>query len=127
MVWQWLPCSHSGPISIIQSTTAAEVGVSIREIKCLLEVPCGVFVSVTSYCHFGKGTTLPCKKKIVEKPPRNSAGFCGGGQVLRWAVEPRKAAEEEEGHEIKRQVLRKQATDLKYNLIYFYLSSQFSS
>jgi hypothetical protein len=29
---------------------------------------------------FGVGlTTLPCKKKIVEKPPRNSAGFCGGG------------------------------------------------
>jgi hypothetical protein len=24
------------------------------------------------------------KKKIVEKPPRDSAGFCG------WAVEPRK-------------------------------------
>jgi hypothetical protein len=35
-------------------------------------------------------TTLPCKKKIVEKPPRNSAGFCGGGQDLNWAVEPRK-------------------------------------
>jgi hypothetical protein len=35
-------------------------------------------------------TTLPCKKKIVEKPPRNSAGFCGGGQGLNWAVEPRK-------------------------------------
>jgi hypothetical protein len=34
-------------------------------------------------------TTLPCKK-IVEKPPRNSAGFCGGGQGLSWAVEPRK-------------------------------------
>jgi hypothetical protein len=34
-------------------------------------------------------TTLPCKKKIVEKPPRNEAGFCGGGQGLRWAVEPR--------------------------------------
>jgi hypothetical protein len=34
-------------------------------------------------------TTLPCKKKIVEKPPRNSAGFCGG-QGLSWAVEPRK-------------------------------------
>jgi hypothetical protein len=33
-------------------------------------------------------------KKIVEKPPRNSAGFCGGGQSLSWAVEPRK---EEEG------------------------------
>jgi hypothetical protein len=42
-------------------------------------------------------TTLPCKKKkIVEKPPRNSAGFCGGGQGLSWAVEPR---EEEEGEE----------------------------
>jgi hypothetical protein len=35
-------------------------------------------------------TTLPCKKKIVEKPPRNSAGFCGGSQGLSWAVEPRK-------------------------------------
>jgi hypothetical protein len=35
-------------------------------------------------------TTLPCKKKIVGKPPRNSAGFCGGGQGLSWAVEPRK-------------------------------------
>jgi hypothetical protein len=35
-------------------------------------------------------TTLPCKKKIVEKTPRNSAGFCGGGQGLSWAVEPRK-------------------------------------
>jgi hypothetical protein len=33
---------------------------------------------------------LPCKKKIVEKPPRNLAGFCGGGQGLSWAVEPRK-------------------------------------
>jgi hypothetical protein len=35
-------------------------------------------------------TILSCKKKIVEKPPRNSAGFCGGGQGLIWAVEPRK-------------------------------------
>jgi hypothetical protein len=35
-------------------------------------------------------TTLPCKKKIVEKPLRNSAGFCGGGQGLSWAVKPRK-------------------------------------
>jgi hypothetical protein len=35
-------------------------------------------------------TTLPCKKKIVEKPPRNSVGFCGGDQGLSWAVEPRK-------------------------------------
>jgi hypothetical protein len=32
----------------------------------------------------------PVKKKIVEKPPRNSAGFCGGGHGLSWAVEPRK-------------------------------------
>jgi hypothetical protein len=39
-------------------------------------------------------TTLPCKKKIVEKPPRNSAGFCGGGQSLSWAVEPRKEEED---------------------------------
>jgi hypothetical protein len=28
--------------------------------------------------------------KIVEKPPRNSAGFYGGGQGLSWAVEPGK-------------------------------------
>jgi hypothetical protein len=28
--------------------------------------------------------------KIVEKPPRNSAGICGRGQGPRWAVEPRK-------------------------------------
>jgi hypothetical protein len=32
-------------------------------------------------------TTLPCKKKIVEKPPRNSAGFCGGGQAGLWSQE----------------------------------------
>jgi hypothetical protein len=42
--------------------------------------------------------TLLCKKKIVEKPPRNSDGFCGGGQGLSWAVEPRK--EDEEGIEL---------------------------
>jgi hypothetical protein len=41
-------------------------------------------------------TTLPCKKKIVEKPPRNSAGFCGGGQGLSWSMEPRKEEEKEE-------------------------------
>jgi hypothetical protein len=39
-------------------------------------------------------TTLTCKKKIVEKSPRNSARFCGGGQSLNWAVEPRKEEEE---------------------------------
>jgi hypothetical protein len=41
-------------------------------------------------------TILPCKKKIVEKPPRNSAGFCGGSQGLSWTVEPRKEEEEKE-------------------------------
>jgi hypothetical protein len=35
----------------------------------------------------------PVKKKISEKPPRNSAGFCGGGQGLSWAVELRKEEE----------------------------------
>jgi hypothetical protein len=35
----------------------------------------------------------PVKKKIVEKPTRHSAGFCGGGQGLNWAVEPRKEEE----------------------------------
>jgi hypothetical protein len=35
----------------------------------------------------------PVKKKTVEKPPRNSARFCGGGQGLSWAVEPRKGKE----------------------------------
>jgi hypothetical protein len=39
-------------------------------------------------------TTLPCKNKIFEKPPRNSTGFCGGDQGLSWAVEPRKEEEE---------------------------------
>jgi hypothetical protein len=34
-------------------------------------------------------TTPPCKKKkIVEKPPRNSVGLYGEGQGLSWAVEP---------------------------------------
>jgi hypothetical protein len=33
--------------------------------------------------------------KIVEKPPRNSAGFCGGSQGLSWAVEPRKERKKE--------------------------------
>jgi hypothetical protein len=41
-------------------------------------------------------SNLPCKKKIVEKPPINPAGFCGGGQGLSWAVEPMKEEEEEE-------------------------------
>jgi hypothetical protein len=47
-------------------------------------------------------TNLPCKKEIVEKPPRNSVGFCGRGQGLSWAVEPRKEEEEEEEEEEER-------------------------
>jgi hypothetical protein len=39
-------------------------------------------------------TTLPCKTENVEKPPRNSAGFYGGGQGLSWAVESREEEEE---------------------------------
>jgi hypothetical protein len=39
-------------------------------------------------------TTLPCNGENVGKPPRNSAGFCGGGQGLSWAVEPRKEKKE---------------------------------
>jgi hypothetical protein len=38
----------------------------------------------------GRKKPYPVKKKIVEKPPRNSVGFCGGGQGLSWSVEPRK-------------------------------------
>jgi hypothetical protein len=38
----------------------------------------------------------PVKKKIVEKPPRNSARFFGGGQGLSWAVEPREEEQEQE-------------------------------
>jgi hypothetical protein len=40
-------------------------------------------------------TTLPCKRENVEKPPRNSARFYGGGQGLSWVMEPRKEEEEE--------------------------------
>jgi hypothetical protein len=40
--------------------------------------------------------------KIVEKPPRNSAGFCGGGHGLSWDVEPRKEEEEEEGNRLRK-------------------------
>jgi hypothetical protein len=47
-------------------------------------------------------TTLHCKKENFEKPPRNLAGFCGGGQGLSWAVEPRKEEEEEEEEEKKK-------------------------
>jgi hypothetical protein len=52
-------------------------------------------------------TTLTRKNKIVQKPPRNSAGFCGGGQRLSWAVEPSKEEEEEEEEEEERRRGRK--------------------
>jgi hypothetical protein len=43
----------------------------------------------------GRGANNPTlKKENVEKPPRNSAGFCGGGQGLSWAMEPRREEEE---------------------------------
>jgi hypothetical protein len=46
-------------------------------------------------------TTLPCKRENVEKPPRNSAGFCGGGQGLSWAVEPRKERKKQTNKQTK--------------------------
>jgi hypothetical protein len=42
---------------------------------------------------WGYNPTLQ-KKKIVEKPLKNSAGFCGGDHGLSCAVEPRKEEEE---------------------------------
>jgi hypothetical protein len=48
---------------------------------------------------------MDLKKKIVEKPPRNSAGFCGGGQGLSRAVEPSKEEEEEREDSIKMDLL----------------------
>jgi hypothetical protein len=50
-----------------------------------------------------KGKPTICGK-VFEKPPRNSSGFCGGGQDLSWAVEPRK--EEEERKKLKRKLTR---------------------
>jgi hypothetical protein len=51
-------------------------------------------------------TPYPVKKKIVEKPPRNSAEFCGGGHGLSWAVEPRKERRKK-GKEKERERKRK--------------------
>jgi hypothetical protein len=50
----------------------------------------------TQVSHTNTPSSESYKKENVEKPPRNSAGFCGGGQGLNWAVEPRKEEEEEE-------------------------------
>jgi hypothetical protein len=38
---------------------------------------------------------------------RNSAGFCGGGQGLGWAVEPRKEEEEIKGGDMGGHVAHK--------------------
>jgi hypothetical protein len=60
-------------------------------------------------------TILPCKKKIVEMPPRNSAGFCGGGQGLSWAMEPRREEEEEEEEEMQT-TLKLENLKVRHNL-----------
>jgi hypothetical protein len=39
-------------------------------------------------------TALPCKIEIVEKPPRNSAGFFGGGQGLSLSQGKKKEEED---------------------------------
>jgi hypothetical protein len=65
-------------------------------------------------------TTYPVKKKIVEKPPRNSAGFCGGGQGLSWAVEPRKARRRNTLVHVLSTVPRNLATGVKVNFHFFY-------
>jgi hypothetical protein len=72
-------------------------------------------------------TTLPCKKKIVEKPPRNSAGFCGGGQGLRWAVEPRKEEEEEEEEVRMKHELSLQFNDDRTNYFYSHMDRPITS
>jgi hypothetical protein len=57
----------------------------------------------------GANTPYPVKKKMVEKPPRNSTGFCGGGQGLSWAVDPRGGGgggEEEEEEYLHRMSLK---------------------
>jgi hypothetical protein len=61
--------------------------------------------------------TLPCKKKIVEKPPRNSAGFCGGGQGLSWAVGPREGGREggrKEGRKERKKERKRDFFDLTF-------------
>jgi hypothetical protein len=37
--------------------------------------------------------------KFVDKPPRNSGGFFGGGQGLNWAVKPSKEERNEQEEE----------------------------
>jgi hypothetical protein len=69
----------------------------------------------------GRGaTTLPCKKKIVEKPPRNSAGFCGGGgQGLSWAVEPRKEEDAEEASSAACRTKKQKCSSKSYYIYLF--------
>jgi hypothetical protein len=70
----------------------------LRRLKWVVTLPLGDINTEAWSSSMGVGRGVqpyPVKKKIVEKPPKNSAGFCGGGQGLSWAVEPRK---EEEFH-----------------------------
>jgi hypothetical protein len=64
-----------------------------RRLKWVATLPLGYINTEAWSSGMGVGRRVqpyPVKKKIVEKPRRNSAGFWGGGQGLSWAVEPRK-------------------------------------
>jgi hypothetical protein len=74
-----------------------------RRLKWVATLPLGDINTEAWSSGLGVGrgaTTLPCKRENVEKPPIKSAGFCGGGQGLSWAVEPRKERQKE--REIKK-------------------------
>jgi hypothetical protein len=54
--------------------------------------------------------------KIVEKPPRNLAGFCGGGQGLSWAVEPGK---EERKKERKKDLVKSRNYEATHYIVFY--------
>jgi hypothetical protein len=60
-----------------------------------LEVQLHAFVKYSPYRRTFQTKTVD----ITEFHILNSAAFCGGGQGLSWAVEPRKEKEEEEEEE----------------------------
>jgi hypothetical protein len=67
-----------------------------RRLKCVATLPLGDINTEAWSSGMGVGlTTLPCKKNCWVAS-KNTAGFWGGGQGLRWAVEPRKEEEDEE-------------------------------
>jgi hypothetical protein len=64
-----------------------------RRLKWVATLPLGD-INTEAWMGVGRGANNPTLwKNIVEKTPRNSAVFCGGGQGLSWAVEPRKEEE----------------------------------